>query len=362
MAKSAIRTIGPTLLGPTLVLLSPTLAHAGNEAHARTPVLWPSPACGVVVDRSSDPIVELDYAVPYEDTTLGPDELPDSRRHQFLALCRQRPMTELLPTWITRDDVDRAELAGLVEPDAVHPREILDESSVWAECFERVTADDERRPITFAMADQGVAWDTSSTPLGVWQVAGYTFEPALNLWAARPGFVKIVDDPDDPAQDLPAAAIVSDEAIVRAGEQVALEACVDLVTPGTALVEWARFEPQLEWAPLSGQAITNDGPLTISFTAPIEAVGEEILIRVRVVDALEREFIAHANGRLGIDACENDDCSEDSDAGSSSASCTCSVRPTTYVWLPSLSLLVIGACLRRGKAPRRADLDEPGTT
>jgi hypothetical protein len=218
----------------------PHPASAGNEAHVRTPVLWPS-ECGRVVDRSVDPIAHFDYAIPIEDIDKTADELPDSRTHQFFALCRQHPVSELLPPWITRDDVDRSVLAGLLAPDEVTYREILDETTIWADCFVRITDDAERRPITFAQAELGVDWDTSTIEIGVWSLAGYTFEPPLNLWRDRPGFVKVLDDRDDPEQDLPAIALLGDEQAVEPGEALRWHACVDVLEPARIELAWAPF-------------------------------------------------------------------------------------------------------------------------
>src|SRR5690606_34502001 len=131
--------------------------------------------------------------------------------------------------------------------------------------------DDDRRPITFAQAALGVDWDTREAAIGVWTIAGYTFEPPLNLWRDRPGFVKIVDDRADPEQDLPAIALLGDERVVEPGELVELEACVDVLAPATILLEWAEFAPELEWWPLGTTAVEGDGPLRLEFTVPSAA-------------------------------------------------------------------------------------------
>jgi hypothetical protein len=287
----------------------PRSASAGNEAHVRTPVLWPT-ECGRVIERSVDPIAHFDYAIPYEDTDKTADELPDSRTHQFVALCRQRPFSELLPPWITRDDVDRSVLAGLLEPDAVTYREILDESTIWTDCFVRITGDDDRRPITFAQAELGVDWDTSAVAIGVWSLAGYTFEPPLNLWRDRPGFVKVLDDREDPEQDLPAIALLGDEQAVEAGAALHFEACVDVLEPARIELEWATFKPFLEWQPLDTITVDGDGPLSIEYPAPIAAADSELLVRARLIDALGREYVAHAPVRVSVSPCPEQGCSE----------------------------------------------------
>lgn len=303
---------GPLLLAASLLVLlgAPRSLHAANEAHVRTPVLWPE-VCGIVVERDLDPIVQLEYSIPLEDTELEDDELPDSRRHQFVALCRQHPASELLPAWITRDDLERSVEAGIVEPDTVTYREILDESSVWAGCFARITPDDARRPIDFETAAAGVSWDTSALAPGVWSVSGYTFEPPFNLWSDRAGFVKVVDSREDPAQDLPALALLNDEqSELEVGASLELETCADFLGPGELVFEWARFAPSLDWQPWMTLPLDEDAAFTAELQIPPEAAGLEIVLRARLIDAQAREFIAHAAARVSVAECSPMGCAE----------------------------------------------------
>ncbi len=302
----------------------------------RTPVLWPS-ECGRVVDRSVDPVAHFDYSIPLEDTQLTPDELPDSRTHQFFALCRQHALTELLPAWVTRDDVDRSVLAELLAAGQVSDAEILDESSTWAGCFVRITDDDQRRPITFAQADVGVDWDTSEVAIGVWSLVGYTFEPPLNLWRDRPGFVKVIDDPGDPEQDLPALALLGEEQAVAPGEALRIDACVDVLGPATIELEWAAFLPELEWQPLDTITVEADGPLSIEPPAPIAAADSELLVRGRLVDALGREYVAYLPVRVSVGACDEQACIEPTPPVTESRGC--SARPDAGEPWPLLALL-----------------------
>jgi hypothetical protein len=288
-------------------LVGGNVAVAGNEAHVRTPVLWPA-ECATIVDRSVDPVAHFDYAIPVEDTLLTADELPDSRTHQFVALCRDRPLTELLPAWITRDDAERSHAAGLIDDPVVSSAAILDESAAWSGCFARVTADDERRPITFEQAALGVDWDTSAVPIGVWSLAGYTFEPAYNLWRQRPGFVKVVDDRHDPEQDLPAIALLGGDQPVDPGAAIQVEACVDLLGPGTIAFEWAEFRPQLEWHPLTSVTVEVDGPVALDLLAPSAAAEQTLLIRARLTDARERERLAYLPGQIAVGPCPAQGC------------------------------------------------------
>jgi hypothetical protein len=307
-------------------------ARAGNEAHPRTPVLWPDAACSSVVDRSETATLELTYAIPFEDTMLGPDELPDSRTHQFFALCRQRDPGELLPQWITRDDVERAAALGLVDAASVGPEQVLDEAPAWAGCFVRITADDARRPITFAAAAEPVAWTLADAPLGVHQIAGYTFEPPFNLWRARPGFVKLLADASDPAQDLPAAALPSADAIWPG--RGTLELCVDAIPPIEAFVEWAPFAPQLDYQPLAQHTIAAPGTVVLELEGPAIDEPIEAVLRVRVVDGLGREFVAHHANTLAFEpaldepGADSDSSTDASEPPSADPGCSCSQAPT----------------------------------
>lgn len=324
-------------------------ALAANEAHVRTPVLWPS-ECGRVVDRSVDPITRFDYTIPNEDTPTSADELPDSRTHQFIALCRQHAQTELLPAWITADDVERSVALGLLEADVVTYREILDQTTIWAGCFTRITADDDRRPISFEQAAAGVAWDTSAVEPGVWSIAGYTFEPTLNLWRDRPGFVKIVDDPTDPEQDAPAVAVLVSEQAVEPGAAIVVEACVDVLGPGQLTIEWATFAPSLIWQPLASVSLEDDGPVALDLLAPVAAADSQILIRARIVDALGREYVGHAPARVSVLPCPDPGaaCVEpapDPDAAGSQGGCSLTPSGTPRPWL-LLGLFVLLAAVR----------------
>jgi MYXO-CTERM domain-containing protein len=308
--RRGLRRLPGACLGLGLgAVVGGNLAVAGNEAHVRTPVLWPS-ECATIVDRSVDPVAHFDYAIPVEDTLLTADELPDSRTHQFVGLCRDRPPTELLPAWITRDDAERSYAAGLTDDPSLESGAILDESAAWSGCFVRVTGDDQRRPITFEQAALGVDWDTSAVAAGVWSVAGYTFEPAFNLWRQRPGFVKIVDDRDDPEQDLPAIALLGGEQLVDPGTLIPFDACVDLLGPGTIALEWAEFRPQLDWHPLTSVSVDTDGPVAIEALAPIAAAEQTLLIRARLTDARGRERLAYLPSPIAVAPCPAQGCSE----------------------------------------------------
>jgi len=361
-----IAIVGLPLLGLVLATWTPTTAGAANEAHVRTPVLWlPTPACGVVVERTPGLSLHLEYELPLEDTTLTPDELDDSRTHQFFGFCRQRPATELLPNWITRDDLDRSVDAGFLDPAPAGLLVPLDEDPNWAGCFTRLTPDDARRPITFDSAAAGVDWKLDGLPIGVWSVAGYTFEPDLNLWSPRPGFTKIVDDLGDPDQDLPALALVAGQQTLKAGTVIDLAGCADVITPATVTLEWSPFVPDLDWHAADVHSLDRqtldrhrvaEGSLSLPFTVPSDVSGE-ILIRAHIEDALGRRYTAHAPSRFAVEPCAPD-CggetgSETGDSHSDGAGgCSATRRaprsgPTVVLFA---LLLGTGRLRRRGRA------------
>lgn len=83
-----------------------------------------------MVDREAEPSVRFDYRVAYDDVQLteGDIDLPDALTHQFFAFRGtigfegfapqvsdaegEEPQTTVLPLWITRNDVDRAQTSS----------------------------------------------------------------------------------------------------------------------------------------------------------------------------------------------------------------------------------------------------------
>ena len=87
------------LVGLLLAATLSGVAYAGNGVHPRTPVVWSEDTpCMTVVDRSQAVSLSLDYTIPYEDTEVTPDEVADSRRHQFIALCRDHGQQNWCPS------------------------------------------------------------------------------------------------------------------------------------------------------------------------------------------------------------------------------------------------------------------------
>ena len=302
------------------VLLLPSLAHAGNGAHPRTPVDWSSAACMTVVDRSSDgPLVSLEYAIPYEDTDVTQDEVADSRTHQFFVFCRDRHLEDILPGWISEADVMAADLAGLGDANIVDfELEILDNTPIWAGCWQRITADDERRPITFAAASTPVPWDTSTLAPGAYVVDGYTYEPWFNLWTPHPGVFKLVDDPD-PAANGPAAALTFGEQTVTYGvDEASITGCVDAMAGSTMTLSWSNgnINGEPNWEVFAADLPVEGASFDVAYAPAIEAVSNSVMIQLEVTDPMGRSWLAYSRQYIAVvEDVGGDESGCDSDGG-----------------------------------------------
>jgi hypothetical protein len=253
--------------------LASSSAQAANGLHPRTVVVWDDHGGCEVVVRSQQSSINLEYSLPdvNEDGMLdecdddptpshcdpafntepGEDEVSDSRRHQFFATCRQRPRNQLLPNWISDDDVQASaqvetcceidmmtmtcvdgEMCPLVDPATLSADDVVETNDTWKECIVPINGAGDRLPITVANANAGIDWDTTDVAPGVYQIEGYTWEPPFNVWKTRPGFVKVVDAPED-ADLYPGVAITQlDDAdlgdgIIDGCEAITISGCVD---------------------------------------------------------------------------------------------------------------------------------------
>jgi len=276
--------------------LTPGLARAGDGIEPRVPVLWqPEPACMTVVDRTVDTKLELTYTIQYEHTELTADEVVDSRRHQFLAFCRGHSRQEPLPVWLTDVDVAAAAAKNLIDPASVKPDDVFETSAEWKDCWFRITGDDERRPITFAEAMKPVVWDTAMLPAGAYVIAGYTWHPAFNIWSERSGVVKVIDDPD-PAANPPALALTlpEGEEIKYGNEVMMLTGCLDAMDGSTISGYWTlTTEDTLDWQSFASDVPVSGDSIALEFMPPLATHGEQIAIKVEVVDPMDRRFTAH---------------------------------------------------------------------
>lgn len=289
---------------------APEQARAANGNKPRIPVLWSASPCAQVIDRSQTPSIRLEYAVPEED--LGPrtpDEVGDSRTHQFFAFRRldfvAASTSQKLPRWITQADIDRSALIDpMVVPADVAPDDILEITQRFAASdWLRITADDARVPISDAQAAMGVDWDVGAVTPGTYTIWGYTWEPLLNLWSPRPGFVKIVASASDAAAAGPSVALLPETAQIVGGEPHALLGCVDAPEGSTITIEWGTVvgstEPQ--WQSVIEDEPVGSGDLQIELVLPNAAAdGATVKLRATVTDPQGLRHVAHSPGSYAV--------------------------------------------------------------
>lgn len=327
--------------------LSPASAQAANGLHPRTPVVWDGATCGTVVVRSDQSSINIPYSIPDanddgmldmcdDDPTpegcgdmppnqpFGEDEVSTSRRHQFFAMCRQHPLDDLLPSWITDEDVTFSsqtetccevtecpgEMCPLVDPDIITSEDVLETNEQWEGCYQRINADDDRRPITVDQAAMGIDWDVSSVPAGVYSIEGYTWEPGLNLWSGRPGFIKVVDTEEDRAT-YPAGALMTseeegdDDNIIDGCETITLTGCVDAGEGATYTLWWRELSPDaVEWHQIVADEPVTDGNFEFVWEPEALPPDTSILLRLDVSNGCGT-YTAHSPFTMTVgDSCD----------------------------------------------------------
>lgn len=318
-------------IAAALALCAPFLAagdaSAENGVKPRIPVTWePAPACVEFVDRSVDPVYLFEYDILDEDPSPGedllPDEVEDSRTHQFFAFSRQgNPQTEFPYNWISIADVEAAIEKNLIAETTVGPDETLDTSRLWVDRFVRITPDDARRPISHESVAGPVPWDTSTVDAGVYQLWGYTWEPAFNEWAQRTGNIVLVHD-GDPSTLGPAAAITNGELIVYSDEAASIEGCM-AAAPGTTVDGYFSETPQSgsssDWQP-SWVAFAEDVPVeddtfAVEFLPGGGHATPTLLVRLVFTDPQGRVYEAHMPDLVNVLPGSKGGCDEDGGGG-----------------------------------------------
>lgn len=270
----------------------PWTALAGDTQHPPTPVLWPeSETCVITVDRSVDPVLHLDYEIPFEDTLKTGHEVEDSRTHQFLALCRQYPHGHPPPRYVSVADLERAiETENELELSLDDPNATMETHPDWSDCFARINADDARRPITFESAEAGVDWDTTGVSPGVYQLVGYTWEPPRNLFVRSPFVVRVTDGAGDGPVAVAPLAIASQTLV--GDESLDLAPCLDLADEPIEDLDlrgrWALADgadDPASWQTFELQPISEGAIPTLSFSPPEASHGLPIVLAADVVDA-----------------------------------------------------------------------------
>lgn len=368
----ARRALGCVGLGFGFGLMVVEVAAAGDALRPRTPIVHRGETCLTLVDRGATPVVHLDYSFPVEDTCAGSYAAPT---HQFFALCRPPAPGEALPQWISGADVASA-MALEIPLFPREPGDVLADSAAWSGCWWRVTADDDRRPLTCEVARAGVEWDVSALAPGPYVIAGYTYQPPRHLWSPRWGVFKVFAGDPDAAP--PVAALAQREAFVYADQTIDLAVCVSALAGSSLRLEFARHEDAPAWQPLAEVAVTG-AVVTVPWTPPAAVHGEDVRLRVRVDDPLGRSGVLAAPELLHVlavpsptggsgdapdeppDMCRGGDppaslyCppppasgGEDSGAADevADAGCACTQRPGDAAWRGGL--LLLGLPRRRG--------------
>jgi MYXO-CTERM domain-containing protein len=301
-------------IGGLAAALTPGLARASNMTHPRTPVVWDGGGgecelpqietpCMTLHDRSADPVLHLPYGIPYEDLDVTPDEVEQSRTHQFFAFCRPHSPQDFLPSWITAADVDSAVTKGLIDAGTVEPSDIMESSTAWEDCWFRINEDVDRRPIQCSMAEAGIDWDTSAVPAGAYTLDGYTYEPVFNIWVLRPGVVKVHDG--DPDAVGPAAAVMTGELTPYRNDTVTIDGCVDAIDGTTFTVSYAVVQEEIEWVEYEAGLAVGGGTFAFEFQPPEELAGESGMIKVDFVDPMDRAYTAYMNENIIVINADN---------------------------------------------------------
>lgn len=275
-------------------IVRPSAARACEDGHGqypRPPVEWmsddePAP-CMTLVDRSVDPVLHLEYEIGSEDVCAEPS-VPDDRTHEFFGFCRDHRPYTFLPNWITAAD-------AVGEP-GVDAEDVLETAMDWSECFFPL---DEvgRRPVTFEQAEQGVDWDTSQVAPGTYVLAGYTYEPPLNLWSERQGVVKVHDGDPDAVGPAVAIAVDVDGTTAYRDETIEISGCVDALAGSDLAFSWALAGDDSPWHPLL-TVVPDDDVFTVSFVPSEDMWGEQLVLRVEVVDPMARSGTAYLDSSI----------------------------------------------------------------
>lgn len=346
-----MRVVGAALIF-ALALVSRS-ASAANGNKPRIPVVWAESECITVIDRSSVSVVHFEYAVPEED--LGPrtpDEVGDSRTHQFFAFARldyaSASSSQKLPRWISQADIDRSALIDpMVMPETISPDDLLETTSRFAAAeWLRITADDSRVPISNVQAAMGVDWDISGVAPGTYTIWAYTWEPVLNLWSPRAGAVKIVASAGESAAAGPSVVLLPDTAQILSGEPHRVLGCVDAVNGSTLTLEWGIAEGTAEpsWEVVIEDEPITSGTLQVDFVPPSAAAGASVVkLRATVTDPDGREHVAYSPGSLAVMQG-----ADDPDEGGGGG---CSVAPRDAVSREALLLIVL-LCRPRRRTQR----------
>lgn len=256
-------------------------ASAANGNMPRTPVLYPPHACLTTVDRSIDATTTIAVHLPFEDTMITDDELPDSRQVSYVALCRDHSLIEALPNWVHLDDAERAIEAGLLgEPP--QDADVLATAPQWQSATGEacmIEMVEGRVPISCEATADGIVWDTTSAPAGNYVVRSQTFAPPDNLWTRRSGVIQIHD-----GEPLPVATLMAPSKDAVAFQQTGYRVVGCMAgPPGTKVsLQWASTAAPLaddaSWTELA-ELDACEGEIDVMFELPESTIYLGLLLR-----------------------------------------------------------------------------------
>lgn len=285
--------------------LLPRAARAGNGDLPRTPMQHLGEQCLTVVDRSQDPVVHLEWTIPFTDACLTADELEGSRTHQLVAFCHGDPPARILPHWHTRAEADAAAAQGLADPIPVPASDILGEHPDYTNCWSPIFPADQRRAITCPAARPGADWDTTDLAPGTWVVRGYTFEPPLNTWSPRLGIFKIVDGPD-PADAAPAVGFAArDITYLWKNQPMAVRLCVDAMDGSTLTLAYAESSADPTWTDFLVDEPVTSGDISLEFLPPAALAGKLAALRATLRDPMDRTTVAFMQTEIKVETVED---------------------------------------------------------
>jgi hypothetical protein len=273
----------------SLLIASRVFAHAAPAA----PPIFDTGPCIRVIDREAEPSARFGYRVALDDVqlTAGDIPVPDALTHQFFAFRgaiafegfapelsdveSAEPRVTVLPLWITRRDVERAQASSDentlgYDLSEVTQQTVLDTMASMQDRWLRITSEDARVPIAFEQALRGMYWDVRAVPPGLYTVASYIFSPPYNGWEIRSGLVKLVSKGSNP----PAAVISRIQEALFAGQGRRVRGCLD-VPPDTQLRTYFQLKdhPERGWMAWGEEQAVTSGDVDLCFQAPRELEG-----------------------------------------------------------------------------------------
>jgi hypothetical protein len=299
------------------------LAYA-HEATAEAPD-FAEPECVVVIEAGEE--LSIPYTVALDDTELmvGDIAVSDAKTHQFFAfrgalhpregtyeLYAFEPATPgspapRLPAWISRDDVKRAAAASGVadgtgfSEDLVPDSEVLVDNAAFDGLWLRITADEERVPITQTQAALGARWQLEDATPGLYTIAGYIFSPPFNGWMSRSGIVKVLGA----GSELPAAVVAPTRDIVRGSQGRRVTACVDAPAGTHVRGDYTfaerpeeGYQPFLAERPLRAEEL--QGELELCFANPRPELSGSVRIRLTLSTPDGATTLAYAPDTLTV--------------------------------------------------------------